>query len=89
MGGDGWGPPARPQRRPRPRLADLLRERGVDRITVVGLALDVCVKNTVLDATRMGFDVRVDTSGSRAVDVEPGDGERAVEEMRRAGATVV
>jgi nicotinamidase/pyrazinamidase len=70
-------------------LGDLLRERGIDKVTIVGLALDVCVKNTALDATRMGFDTTVDTSGSRAVDVEPGDGERAVEEMRRAGATGV
>ena len=69
-------------------LGDLLRERGIDAVTIVGLALDVCVKNTVLDAARMGLRVSVDRAGTRAVDVEPGDAERAVEEMERAGATV-
>jgi nicotinamidase/pyrazinamidase len=69
-------------------LEDLLRERGIDRITVVGLATDYCVKNTVLDARRLGFDVDVDASAIRAVDVEPGDGERAIGDMRAAGARV-
>ena len=67
-------------------LESLLRERGVDRITVVGLATDYCVKNTVLDARRLGFEVTVDPDAVRAVDVNPGDGERALEEMRAAGA---
>ena len=70
------------------KLEDLLRERAIDKITVVGLATDYCVKNTVLDARRLGFDVDVDSSAVRAVDVEPGDGERAVGEMRDAGAHV-
>jgi nicotinamidase/pyrazinamidase len=69
-------------------LESLLRERGIDRITVVGLATDYCVKNTVLDARRLGFDVTVDEDAVRAVDVSPGDGERAIDEMRAAGATV-
>jgi nicotinamidase/pyrazinamidase len=69
-------------------LESLLRERGIDRITVVGLATDYCVKNTVLDARRLGFDVTVDEDAIRAVNVEPGDGERAIEEMRATGATV-
>ena len=70
------------------KLEDLLRERGVDKLTVVGLATDYCVKNTVLDARRLGIDVDVDASAVRAVDVEPGDGERAFDEMRAAGARV-
>jgi nicotinamidase/pyrazinamidase len=69
-------------------LEDLLRERGIDHLTVVGLATDYCVKNTVLDARRLGLDVHVDEAAIAAVDVEPGDGERAIDEMRAAGATV-
>lgn len=68
------------------RLSDLLHERGVDRLFVAGLATDYCVKNTVLDARREGFDVTVVEDGVRGVDVEPGDSERALEEMERAGA---
>jgi nicotinamidase-related amidase len=71
-----------------PDLDRTLRERGIDRLTVVGLATDYCVKNSVLDARRLGYEVEVDTEGIRAVDREPGDGERAIEEMRAAGATV-
>jgi nicotinamidase/pyrazinamidase len=68
------------------RLGQLLRERGVDRLFVAGLATDYCVKNTVLDARREGFDVTVVEDAVRGVDVEPGDSERALEEMQRAGA---
>jgi nicotinamidase/pyrazinamidase len=67
-------------------LEELLRERGIDKLTVVGLATDYCVKNTVLDALRAGFDVVVDTEGVRGVEVEEGDSERALAEMREAGA---
>jgi nicotinamidase-related amidase len=70
------------------RLAELLRERGVDRVTVVGLATDYCVKHTALDALREGFGVTVDTTAVRGVDVEPGDSERALEELRAAGAAM-
>jgi nicotinamidase/pyrazinamidase len=69
-------------------LEELLRERGIDKVTVVGLATDYCVKNTVLDARRLGFGVDVDESAIRAVDVERGDGARAIAEMRSAGAHV-
>ena len=69
-------------------LAETLRARGVDTVTVVGLATDYCVKNTALDALREGFDVRVDQAGIRGVDVEPGDSERALDELAAAGATV-
>jgi nicotinamidase/pyrazinamidase len=70
------------------RLADLLRERGVDRLYVAGLATDYCVKNTVLDARRLGFDVTVLEDAIRGVDVDAGDSQRALEEMRAAGAKV-
>src|SRR4051794_4762716 len=69
-------------------LEDLLRERGIDRLTIVGLATDYCVKNTALDAVRHGFDVTVDTEGVRGVEVNEGDSARALEELRAAGATV-
>jgi nicotinamidase/pyrazinamidase len=70
-------------------LSRVLRERGVDAVDVVGLALDYCVKATALDARRAGFDVVVHRGATRAVDVSPGDGERAVEELRAAGVSVV
>lgn len=67
-------------------LAELLRSRGVERVVVVGLAMDVCVKATALDAVRLGFSpVEVLLAGTRAVELEPGDGERAAEEMREGG----
>jgi nicotinamidase/pyrazinamidase len=69
-------------------LAETLRARGVDAVTVVGLATDYCVKNTALDALREGFAVRVDRAGIRGVDVQPGDSERALDELAAAGATV-
>ena len=69
-------------------LAELLRERGVDHLTVTGLATDYCVKNTALDALREGFSVTVDSSATRGVEVEPGDSERALEAVREAGASV-
>jgi nicotinamidase/pyrazinamidase len=69
-------------------LESLLRERGVDRVTIGGLATDYCVKNTALDALRLGFDVTVDGAAVRGVEVEPGDSERALDEVRAAGGTV-
>jgi nicotinamidase/pyrazinamidase len=67
-------------------LGDLLRERGVSRLYVAGLATDYCVSQSVLDALREGFDVVVVTDAIRGVDVEAGDSEQALAEMRRAGA---
>jgi nicotinamidase/pyrazinamidase len=70
-------------------LATLLKERGVGRLFVTGLATDYCVKNSVLDAIREGFSVAVVEDAIRAVDVKPGDGKRALTEMRDAGAEIV
>jgi nicotinamidase/pyrazinamidase len=61
----------------------------VDTVHVAGLALDYCVKATALDAKRAGFDVIVHRDATRAVEVEPGDGDRAVDELRAAGVKVV
>jgi nicotinamidase/pyrazinamidase len=69
-------------------LEQLLRERGVSRVLVGGLALDYCVKATVIDAVAAGFDVQLLLDGTRAVDLRAGDGERALDEMRSAGATI-
>jgi nicotinamidase/pyrazinamidase len=68
------------------KLEDLLRERGVDEVAVVGLATDYCVRASAIDACRLGFDTTVVTDAIRAVEVNPGDGERALEEMQAAGA---
>jgi nicotinamidase/pyrazinamidase len=67
-------------------LEHLLRERGIERVTIVGLATDYCVKNTALDALRHGFQVTVDSAGVRGVD--PADSERALEELRASGVQV-
>jgi nicotinamidase/pyrazinamidase len=69
-------------------LEGLLRDRGIDAITVVGLATDYCVKETAADALREGFRVAIDRNGIRGIDVEPGDSERALDELRAAGAEV-
>jgi nicotinamidase/pyrazinamidase len=69
-------------------LDSLLRARGIERVVVVGLATDYCVKETALDATRLGFDTTIRKDAMRAVDLQPGDGDRAVQEMVAAGARV-
>jgi len=69
-------------------LAALLRDRGIDRVTVAGLATDYCVRATALDALREGFAVTLDSAGSRGIDVQRGDVDRALAEVRAAGAKV-
>jgi nicotinamidase/pyrazinamidase len=70
-------------------LAGLLREHNVEEIVVAGLATDYCVKATALDGIREGFTVRLLTEAVRAVDLEPGDGERALAEVGAAGAQLI
>jgi nicotinamidase/pyrazinamidase len=70
-------------------LEQLLHAHDIDTVHVAGLALDYCVKATALDARRAGFDVIVHRDATRPVEVSPGDGERAVEELRAAGVAVV
>ena len=69
-------------------LAELLRDRGIDSLTVAGLATDYCVRATALDAAHERFDVTVVEDAIRAVEVDPGDGERALDDMRAAGTKV-
>jgi len=63
-----------------------LESRGVKRVFVGGLATDYCVKSTVLDALKYGFEVFLLVDAVRGVDLQPGDSERAIEEMVRRGA---
>jgi nicotinamidase/pyrazinamidase len=70
-------------------LGRLLDEAGVRRVVVVGLAGDVCVKATALDAVRLGYEVELPLPATAFVEVEPGDGELAVSELREAGVRVV
>ena len=70
-------------------LEALLRERGVERVVVCGLATDYCVRATALDAARLGFETAVLAEAIRAVDLQPGDGALAIEEMAAAGVSVV
>ena len=69
-------------------LGDLLRERDVDQVTIVGLATDYCVKNTALDALQHGLRVIVDTGAVKGVEVNEGDSERALAEVRAAGGAL-
>lgn len=69
-------------------LHELLQQHGTEHVVVVGLALDVCVKATALDAVRLGYDTTVIADASAPVELEPGDGERAIAEMRDAAVMV-
>jgi nicotinamidase/pyrazinamidase len=69
-------------------FGDLLAARGVRKLYVGGLATDYCVRHTVLDGLKAGFEVVVLTDACRGVNVQPGDAERALDEMRTAGAVV-
>jgi nicotinamidase/pyrazinamidase len=70
-------------------LAAQLRARGVERVAVVGLATDYCVLNTVTDALEEGLATLVVRDAMRAVDVQPGDGRRALDRMVARGAVPV
>ncbi len=67
-------------------LGEMLAAAGVTTIVIAGLATDYCVKSTVLDARERGYPVTVLQNGIRAVELQPGDGDRAIEEMFAAGA---
>ncbi len=70
-------------------LHEMLTADGVERLVVCGLATDYCVVETVMDARMLGYPVRVLRAGIRAVELHPGDGERAIARMRDAGAELV
>ncbi len=70
-------------------LAELLREHGVTRVVLVGLATDYCVQASGLDAVAAGFATEVRRAAVAAVDLEPGDGERALAALVAAGVSVV
>ena len=67
-------------------LAERCRDAGSRELFIGGLATDYCVLNTVLDACREGFSVHVLGDAIRAVNVEAGDGDRAIEQMKQSGA---
>jgi nicotinamidase/pyrazinamidase len=70
-------------------LEGMLRARDVSRVVICGLATDYCVNATALDARRLGFDTRVLMNAVAAVNLQPGDGERALTAMADAGAELV
>jgi nicotinamidase/pyrazinamidase len=69
-------------------LDAVLRERGVERVVIMGLATDYCVQATVLDAARLGYSTAVLTDACAPVDLQPGDGARAEQAMRDAGVAM-
>ena len=70
-------------------LEALLREHGSKRVVIVGLATDYCVKATALDAVGLGFETIVLAAATAAVNLQPGDGDRAIAEMSAAGVLVL
>jgi nicotinamidase/pyrazinamidase len=70
-------------------LESILREHRIERVVVCGLATDYCVMATALDAARLGFETLVLGDAIRAVDLQAGDGGRAIEEMAAAGISIV
>ncbi|WP_020571202.1 bifunctional nicotinamidase/pyrazinamidase [Neolewinella persica] len=70
-------------------MAEWLRARGIEEVHVLGLAADFCVKFTVLDALKEGFRTTLIREATRGVELEAGDVERAVAEMREAGAEIL
>lgn len=70
-------------------LAERLRGRGVRRVFICGLATDYCVKATAIEAVEHGFETYVLTDAIRPVEIEPGDGDRAIQAMEQAGAHLV
>ena len=70
-------------------LGDYLREKGVSEVYLMGLATDYCVKFSVLDAAELGFRVNLIQDGCRGIDLQAGDVNKAIGEMKAAGAEVV
>ena len=70
-------------------LADYLNSQGVDRVFIMGLATDYCVKFTALDAVQLGFETNLIQDACRGVNLNPGDVEQAIADMRAAGVRVM
>ena len=70
-------------------LGEYLKENGVTAVYIMGLATDYCVKFSALDAVRLGLETYVVTDGCRGIDLNPGDIDKAWEEMRQAGVKLV
>src|SRR3954454_23862807 len=69
-------------------LETMLRDESIERVVVVGLATDYCVRATALDAARLGFETSLVADAVAAVDLAAGDGARAIEAMADAGVEV-
>ena len=70
-------------------LAHYLEKRSINDIYLLGLALDYCVKYSALDARQLGLNTHVIVDGCRGINLEPGDIDRALDEMKRAGTTIL
>jgi nicotinamidase/pyrazinamidase len=69
-------------------LEQKLRDKGIERVVILGLATDYCVRATALDAVELGFEVIVVSEAIRAVNLEANDGARALTEIQEAGGRV-
>ena len=70
-------------------LGDFLKEKGIRTVFVAGLALDYCVKFTALDAVSLGFETYLIVDATRAVNLQPSDGDLAIREMESAGVKII
>ena len=70
-------------------LDQLLRDRGIERVVVCGLATDYCVRETAIDSVGLGYETTLLADAVAAVNLQPQDGDTAVEEMREAGVSLV
>ncbi len=75
--------------RRRTGLGEYLKERSINDIYLLGLALDYCVKYSALDARQLGFNTHIILDGCRGIGLDPGDLDRAIDEMKRAGAILL
>lgn len=69
-------------------LEEFLKLKKADEVHIVGLATDYCVKYTALDCVKAGFKTTIHSEGCRGLDVNPGDVDRVIAEMKRAGVTI-
>lgn len=69
-------------------LEGYLRNRGIDRLTLVGLATDFCVHYSAVDAARLGFDVTVQMNACRAIDLD-GSLQAGIDAMTSAGVKLI